>query len=997
MRSGGPWKGDRASLGLGYHRRMSFTAPLRLFIPLFLLCSGIPSVAIAERKPPNAPVALEVALVGRYSEGTQEILAFEAKSALLGVAAGDTVRVEQPAGRPLPYASILGPSGPGRPPLILIRRQLPPVGEKQSVLLSPRSVASDAPAQPAYRFLIGDTAATKSDPQVKRQWLESLRADLNQVQNLWSDFARLRIDALLREMEQPASTKTGLKARHGSRPRVGVTEPVHHGNDQGLVQMMDTTMGFASVREALQIDRQLRTQYASEKPSVALASIAGPSLAQHPWKALSATLGKTAPDEPLARVVPATFYYVRFASLGHLFRLLDEADAWITPVATLTSNLSQDQGLAKRYEAQLGLQRGLASRLLGPQVVQDLAVVGSDPYLREGSDLTFIFRVKNQTAFAAGLAGALAGHLAAHGPQASQTVDYAGLPIAITRSQDGEVRQHRVQVGDMVLVSNSLGATQAVLDCMKGKSATLADEPDFRYFTARDAAVPADVLAFMGDAFVAEVVGPRQKILEARRMVALSDLLAPGNAALLYGWMFGQTPTRVDQLVAANLLGKDELAHVTGEAITWAPGSAARSSWGQVAAMTPLIDLPAPKHVTASERDAYRRFAESYQRNWSTYMDPAALRLAFDAAGKGALKADLRVLPIIDASEYRKMQHTVGEARIHPATRPSGAMLALGVGQDAELRRMVTSMSRDMPFPLRAQLDWLGSVAFLGLDDRFDGKTILDLSNRDHRVPEQEWLRLFVEAPVHAGIGVRNRLTAAVTLGALRKMLQDAAPGAIDWREKGKHRGTPYVVVGAAREGDVRRFAGDIKLYYAFCKDYLLLSLGEATLKARIDDCLDGKLAQPAEAQPKAGRQPPQLAMALAMKKNGPLWTLASLALQDALAEAQPASRSEAAVLVCGTPDLTPSARRALSLAYWGRTPTDADGADLLGEPGIEHALPWRHPRRQIHALPRDGSIVARVLGAMAKASSEIGFDEEPRIGQEDIRSLHIVLSLGGP
>lgn len=970
--------------------------PVRLSSLPLLLCLGVATAAPAERRSP-ATVDAEVALVGRYLEGNQEILAFEARTELSGVGAGATVRVEQPAGRPIPFLGILGPSGTNRSPLVVIRRQVPPPGEKQTVLLSPRPTAPDDPAQPAYRFLIGDTGAAKSDPRVKRQWLESLRGELNQVHNLWSDFAGLRTDALLREMERPSSTKAGIKARHGALPRVGVTGPVRHGNDQGLVQMMDTTLGFASVREALQIDRQLRTQYATEKPSVALTSIAGPPLAKHPWKEMSAALGEAAPDEPLARVVPATFYYVRFASLGHLFRLLDEADAWITPVATLTSSLAQDQGLAKRYEAQLGLQRSLASRLLGPQVVQDLALVGSDPYVREGSDLTFIFRVKNQTAFAAGLAGSLAGHLAAHGPQISQTIDYAGEHIAITRSQDGEVRQHRVQVGDMVLVSNSLGATKAILDCIKGKAHALADEPDFRYFTARDANVPADVLAFMGDAFVAEVVGPKQKILEARRMLALSDLMTLGNAALLYGWMFGQAPTRVEQLVSAGLLGKDELTHVAGEAITWTPGSAAHSAWGQVASMTPLIDLPTPKQVTPSERDAYRRFAESYQHNWSTYMDPAALRLVFDTEGKGALKADLRVLPIIDASEYRKMQHTVGDARIRPPTSASGAVLAVGVGPDAELRRMVTSMSREMPSPLRAQLDWLGNVAFLGLDDRFDGKAILDLANRDRRAREQDWLRLFVEAPVHAGIGVRNRLTAAVTLGALRKMVGDAAPGAIDWREKGKHRGTPYVVVGAAREGDVRRFAGDIKLYYAFCKDYLLLSLGEATLKARIDDCLDGKLAQPAEAQPKAGRQPAQLAMALAMKKNGPLWTLAGLALQDALAESQPASRSDAAVLVRGTPDLTPSARRALGQAYWGRTPTDADGADLLAQPDVERALIWRRPRRQIYALPTDGSVASRVLAAMARAKSEIGFDEEARVGSEDLRSLHIVFSLGGP
>jgi len=100
-----------------------------------------------------------------------------------------------------------------------------------------------------------------------------------------------------------------------------------------------------------------------------------------------------------------------------------------------------------------------------------------------------------------------------------------------------------------------------------------------------------------------------------------------------------------------------------------------------VAALTPLIDLPAPNKVTATERDAYRLFANSYQSNWSTYMDPACLRVTLDAnapAGKRALRADLRILPIIDASDYNKMQRSVGEARIDDPARASGAWVSLG-------------------------------------------------------------------------------------------------------------------------------------------------------------------------------------------------------------------------------------------------------------------------------------------------------------------------------
>ncbi|HEX7500779.1 MAG TPA: hypothetical protein VF524_10825, partial [Polyangia bacterium] len=490
-------------------------------------------------------------------------------------------------------------------------------------------------------------------------------------------------------------------------------------------------------------------------------------------------------------------------------------------------------------------------------------MVGSDPYVREGSDVTFIFRVKSQPAFLAGLAAALAGHLPAHGKQTSRSVDYAGETITITRSQDGEVHQHRAEVGGFALVSNSLGALKVVIDTVKGSGPALADAPDFRYMMVRDADVPADILAFMSDAFVAEVVGPRQKILEARRTFALSDLMAPGNAALLYGWMYGRTPSGPQDLVATGLLGKDELKHVAGEAMAWTPGSPARSSWGTVAALTPLIDLPAPDKVTASERDAYRLFANSYQSNWSTYMDPACLRLTMDPAGKHALRAELRILPIIEDSDYRKMQRSVGEARIDDPARAGGALISLGVGPRAELRKLLTDFTREMPSALRAQLDWLGEVAFVGVEDRFNSKMFFDIYNRQDHSRDEDIPKVLTEAPIHAGVAVRNRLTAAITLAAIRKMAQESAPGAIEWRERGKHKGVPYVAIGASRAGEARRFAGDVTLYYAFCKDYLLLSLGEATLKSRIEDCTAGTLAKPAGKGMAGGKQSAQLVFAL--------------------------------------------------------------------------------------------------------------------------------------
>ena len=957
--------------------------------------------AAAAGKPVVAVKDVPVSLAGRLVDGDQEILAFRPKADLDGVGRDTEITLEQPAGRPVPWSAVVYDRDSGTRQLFLVRRQTPPAGEKQHVVIHAQAGEEGAAADPRYRFAIGEVSGARVDPGLKKKWLSSLRTDPSVGTTAWSDFAQFRIDQLLQDME--ASPDSSAKKKPGNTSRVGVTAGRERPDPSSLVGLMDTTSGLTSVHEALQSDRRLRTRFASETPSVALASLEPPAVAQHPWKDMVAALGKNVPDEPLAHAAPARFYYVRFATLAHLFRLLDEADTWITPVASLNAGQSQNQDLGKRYETQLGLQRSQVSRVLGPQVVTDLAVVGSDPYLREGSDLTFIFRVKAQTAFQAGLASALAGHVAEHGQQTSQALDYAGEKITVTRSQDGEVRQHRADVGGFSLVSNSLGALKAVIDTLKGRTPALADALDFRYMMARDADLPADVLAFMSDAFVAEVVGPRQKILEARRMFALSDLMAPGNAALLYGWMFGQTPRGSEELVAAGLLGKDELKHVVGEPIAWQPGSAARSSWGTVASLTPLIDLPTPNKVTESERDAYRLFANSYQRNWSTYMDPACLRLTLDSnapSGKHALRADLRILPIIEDSDYRKMQRSVGEARLDDPASATGALLSLGVGPRAELRKLLTDIARDMPSALRAQLDWLGEVAFVGVEDRFNAKMLFDFYNSEDHSHEEDIAKILTEAPIYAGVAVRNRLTAAITLAAIRKMVQETAPGAIAWRERGKHKGVPYVAIGASREGEARKFAGDVTLYYAFCKDYLLLSLSEATLKSRIEDCNTGKLAKPAGKGTAGAKQSAQLVFALAMKKGGPFWQLASAGIASALDDAHWASRRVANILARGAPGLDSAALRRLAQDYFGNVPVDVDGSEPLTKPEIVHSHRFgRHSHNKVRIAPAsENSPAGQLASAFAHARSDVAFDDEPQVkgATEPLRSLHIVLSVAG-
>ncbi len=784
------------------------------------------------------------------------------------------------------------------------------------------------------------------------------------------------------------------------RPTVGSSE---------MARLMETTTGAASIQEALQTDRPLWLSAASGKATLPIASLTAPKLADHPFTAMLKLLDAKVPSEPLAQAAPADFYYVRLADLSVLFKLIDQLDAWGTPIANVVDSQGEDRGLAERYLTQLGLNRGPLARALGTQVVAELAVVGSDPYLREGSDITIIFRVKARALFDAAVGGTTSGHAEAHGGAVTVDTNVDGVTVHGTASRDGALRQERASVGDFEIVSNSLPAMRRVLATLAGGSPRLADEPDFRFLLARDAGTRADAFAFLGDRFVASVVGPRQKILEARRQMALAALSRPGYAAMLYGWLEGKSPKSTDELIAAGLLDKSDFATPDGAKIAFDPGQPVRSPWGSPQALTPLIEWPSPTVVSAAEKDGYDFFANAYQMHWRQYIDPIALRIAIGPGEKGEtrLTADLRVLPLIEGSDYHKLSRTAGDARVLAPELAGGWRTVIGVGPNATLRRDL-SQNVNGAFGNRFQIDWLGDWALLGVEDR---STVAEafLAMSRHEMPEppptaeeprykDDKLEKAVRLPLYFGLGIRAVAGAALFLTGARKLVTDAAPGVVEWREWSVHKSAHIVRIAVAPKS-VSSDAPGVSIFYTLTNDAFYASLSESLLY-RI---LDGK-PMAAPATPKSGSQ---MIMDWVAKKDGALsrvlgWLMESEILRDGWA-----ARVRAEAVLRGNPESSgdPAALRRLALAYDGAVPLPPDGGSFtLGPDGVRdpargsrYALRW--PK-----MPVEGSPVARLLLAVSRFRGELSFDEEvtpagavrnSEDSHEKMRSLHARVTLG--
>jgi len=851
------------------------------------------------------------------------------------------------------------------------------------------TAAHDAPGH-RVPFRANVDPKSKTDPSLRQRWAAQLAEQLRYASGP-DEFAARRLQSVYGEPPKP-KTEPRRPLVRGARPAQQRT------NDATIYEfsrLMDTTSGRVSVQRALERDRELFVQAKKERASVPIADVKPPNLARHPWGALATALGKRGADEPLARAVPAEFYLLRARDFGKFLDLIDVVESFGEPAADLLDGHPEDRNTFARYETELALERTELTRLFGPEVVTDLAITGSDPYVHEGTDVTLIFRVKNQPLFTSALAGALAHHVVLHPnvTQSSFTTD--GTLVTVRRSADGRVRQHRATVGGFELVSNSAEAIRRVIATIAGKHPSLAAEPDFTYMLARDAETPNDVLAYLGDRFIASVVGPAQKIAEARRQLALSELLVPGYAALALGRIDGQAPKSTAELVRSKFLVRDELKHADGTPIDFEPGRAARSAWGTPAELEPLIDRPAPSRVTPTERDAYRIFASGYESLWSDRIDPVALRVSESGgkAGRG-VTADLRVLPTL-RNEYRDDLELVGQARLTVSNLLPGLSAVMGIGADARLRHELTELGEVFASGKHFAFDWVGDYAVVGVTPRNELLNAVRGEVSSHielpgAAPRRGFEEKIADLPVYAVLGVKSRIGAGLCLTALRGLAHEAAPDALKWGRAQDYRGTEVVAVRFS-EDDVRG-----ALYYALTEHALVLSLNETVLHQALDLVTDHPPTNASKAP--VSKDAAQLVVELGSKPDDALLrTVAWLAGGAAYDDAREARMLAGSVLL-GAPDQTSdaAAARLLMRQYLGTVVVTPSGQSYALAPDGIRDPDLGTPNAPIFPeLPVLGSPLERVLDALERVRTALSFDEEPAIaGERPLSSLHAHVTL---
>jgi hypothetical protein len=382
--------------------------------------------------------------------------------------------------------------------------------------------------------------------------------------------------------------------------------------------------------------------------------------------------------EPIAMHVPEECFYIRFGSFTNymwLSNLLKEQGGDLGRMVTLRGH---DAKLNDRVQRQLALRESALAELLGPKVMEDVAILGRDAFLREGAALGILFQAKNNLALATDLTRQRMEALAAEKKRGAtlETVTVRGREVSFLSTPDNRLRSFYAADGDFHLVTTSRTIMKRFLAAGAGDRA-LGQSAEFRH-ARRLMPLSRDdtIFAYFSSAFFRGLLSPRYQIELQRRLQAVTDieLVQLARLAAAHEGVPGST---IDALVAARLLpgGFGRRADGSGPILEMERVYDARR--GARGTFVPVPDIQL-RGATRDEVAEYTKRAAYYQANWRQ-LDPLMVgvkRYAVDREGRERLVIDANVSPLGE-EKYGWLLSLLGPANQRRVTPAPGDIISV--------------------------------------------------------------------------------------------------------------------------------------------------------------------------------------------------------------------------------------------------------------------------------------------------------------------------------
>ena len=350
--------------------------------------------------------------------------------------------------------------------------------------------------------------------------------------------------------------------------------------------------------------------------------------------------------EEMANYVPEECFYLRFGNFDNFWWLKTLIDRAEGDLGTLFLTESVKYEISERMQDRLEIRDVLLADVLGPLVIADAAIVGTDMFLRSGASIGFVLRAHNSTILGSFIRNHRRMALKKYPDGVLEDVQIAGKTVSFLHTPDNRVRSFYATVGDYHFVTTSRALMERFFEAADGQR-SLGQSAEFRMARRRMPVHRNDTMfAYLSDAFFENLATPRYRIETIRRLKTQVRLEA-AMLARLAAKAEGVPHETVDDLIAAGLLPRDFNQTADGSLISFVDGKPVCSLRGGLGSLLPAADMPIER-VTAREEAQYREFAISYRQDWGR-MPPLQVGLrreVEDGGAKDRVRIDLAAAPI---------------------------------------------------------------------------------------------------------------------------------------------------------------------------------------------------------------------------------------------------------------------------------------------------------------------------------------------------------------
>lgn len=434
----------------------------------------------------------------------------------------------------------------------------------------------------------------------------------------WSDYAAGAIEDVA-ERDFPALIHqylTSTLSRRLGLPNVELVSNSDDSNDEDneskQLETLSLLAAIEPLREEILVD-VLNNPLGASNGNLALppepAWQEGPKLPVDPNVAV----------EELARHVPPECFYLRFGSFSNYVWFQDIAERYGGDMAQAVLLRGFNYEASARMERMLAAKMTQIAKMFGDQLIGDMAVIGSDLYMKEGASLGVVFFAKNPGLLAAAIESDRKAIARQNEDARIETINVAGSEVLLLGTPDNRIRSFYVAQGPYVCVTTSETIARRFIEVSQG-AASLADTENFKL--ARSWMPDANdysVFAYFSPEFFYRLVSPHYQIELRRRLEAIAHLEI-AELASQSALAEGMNHEDVRALVRSGLLPTWFNQRADGAEAIRGEGRWIDSMRGARGSFLPIADVVVDQ-VSEKEALAYAETAKFYQDEWKQ-MDP---------------------------------------------------------------------------------------------------------------------------------------------------------------------------------------------------------------------------------------------------------------------------------------------------------------------------------------------------------------------------------------